>query len=272
MAEYHCTLSKKYDPAKHDVIGWSVSEKLDGVRALWCPEREGFFSRSNKPLHVPPSWIEMMQDVDARLDGEFFIDRGQFQATVSAVRKKAPTDDDFRGVRFVVFDCIAEGNHNRRLATAVESLMAADVDISGTGKVYVLKHYTVKDIEGAHAMYRTVLRKGGEGLMFRNPDVGYELKRSGHLLKWKPEIDGIATVVGMDAGEGKHEGRLGALVCNDDETGVVFRVGTGLSDEEREAWWNGGDPTGVKIRWRAMERTNDNVPRHPVFAGTYEGE
>ena len=53
MAEYHCTLAKKYNPDKHDVIGWGCSEKLDGVRAIWCPNRRGFFSRSNKPLNVP---------------------------------------------------------------------------------------------------------------------------------------------------------------------------------------------------------------------------
>jgi DNA ligase-1 len=261
-----------YDPDKHDVVGWSVSEKLDGVRALWCPEREGFFSRSNKPLHVPPSWIEMMQDVGERLDGEFFLDRGEFQACVSAVRKKAPTDADFRGIRYVVFDCITEGNHNKRLAAAIAALLDADIDIKGTGKVWVLKHYTVQDMDTIDQMYRTVTKKGGEGLMFRNPAAGYEMKRTGNLLKWKPSIDGTAIVTGMVEGEGKHVGRMGKLVCIDDENGACFGCGTGFSDAERQEWWDGGDPKGVSIRWRAMERTKDGVPRHPVYICINEGD
>lgn len=272
MAEYYCTLAKVYDPDKHDVIGWSVSEKLDGVRAIWCPDREGFFSRSDKPLHVPPSWIEMMQDVNEKLDGEFFIDRGAFQETVSAVRKKNPTDKDFRGVRYVVFDAFAGGNHSRRLGAAIQSLLDAGVCINGTDRVWVLKHYTVQDPETLQAFYRNVVNKGGEGVMLRNPEAGYELKRTGNLLKMKPNIDGTAVVTGMVEGEGKHAGRMGKLVCIDDENGACFGVGTGFTDVERQAWWEGGDPTGRCIRWRAMERTKDGVPRHPVFICTYEGE
>lgn len=274
MAEYHCTLAKKFNPDKHDVRGWVCSEKLDGVRALWCPTRRGFFSRSNKPLNVPTAWLDRFETIEVRLDGEFFMGRGRFQDTVSAVRKKAPTDEQFDGVQFVVFDCITEGNHNQRLATAIASLVDSGFNMDGTDIVWALKHYDVQTIEGAQGMYRTILEKGGEGMMFRNPAAGYEMKRTGNLLKWKDEIDGIATVVGFDPGLGKHEGRVGALVCTCDETHACFRVGTGLSDAERE-WWQNAAPCidgRHKIRWRAMERTNDNIPRHPVYAGLYNGE
>ncbi len=274
MAEYHCTLAKKYNPDKHDVIGWGCSEKLDGVRAIWCPNRRGFFSRSNKPLNVPERWLTMFETIEVRLDGEFFMGRGQFQKCVSAVRKKAPTNEQFEGVQYVVFDCITEGNHQDRMAMAIASLIDSGLDITGKGIVYPLKHYTVTDMESVQAMYRGILDNGGEGLMFRNQAAGYEMKRTGNLLKWKDEIDGTALVTGFDPGKGKHEGRVGALICVCDETGVTFRVGTGLSDEERERWMDAfrdhEDP--LRIRWRAMERTRDNVPRHPAYYGFYTGE
>lgn len=271
MAEYHCTLSKKFDPSKHDVVGWSCSEKLDGVRAIYCPERKGFFSRSNKPLHVPDDWLLHFRHVHVKLDGEFFMGRGRFQETVSAVRKKAPTDADFEGVQYVVFDSFSEGPHPKRLLLAHAALSKVSPNIS-----YVLRHFRVDDMEDAEKMYSAILRKGGEGLMFRNPEAGYEMKRTGNLLKWKDEIDGTAIVTGMDPGEGKHEGRMGALVCVCDDTSVTFRVGTGFSDEEREEWWEwwewGLQDQPRRIRWRAMERTRDNIPRHPAYYGIYEGE
>ena len=206
--------------------------------------------------------------------------RGRFQDTVSAVRKKVPTNEDFEGVQYVVFDVVTEGDHHQRLAAGIASLIDSGLDISVKGIVFALKHYKVETLEGAQGMYRQILEKGGEGLMFRNPEAGYEMKRTGNLLKWKDQIDGTALVTGYDPGKGKHEGRVGALVCVDDETGVTFRVGTGLSDEERE-WWqrilSANDFERAmqrthKIRWRAMERTRDNIPRHPAYYGIHKGE
>lgn len=272
MTTYHCTLAKKYDPEKHDVLGWAVSEKLDGVRALWCPERKGFFSRADKPLHAPPSWLKEFNGVQVRLDGEFFMGRGQFQSCVSAVRKKAPTEVQFDGVEYLVFDSISEGDHIQRLANAQYALVSNEVT-----KARMLPHFTVEDMEGVTNLYSKVLQEGGEGLMFRNQEAGYEMKRTGNLLKWKGEIDGTALVTGQDEGEGKHKGRMGALICIDDETGVCFRIGTGFTDAERQEWWDGtlgrGSGLGtVKIRWRAMERTRDNIPRHPAFVCIDEGD
>jgi DNA ligase-1 len=270
MAEYHCTLAKKYDPGKHDVLGWMMSEKLDGVRALWCPERQGFFSRSNKPLHAPALWLDMMRNVITPLDGEFFMGRGRFQDTVSAVRKKSPTFEQFKGVKYVVFDAITPGQFSERLLKAHAAVHPLPREL-----VFVLRHHVITSQDQAAVLYADVLSNGGEGVMFRNPQSGYEKKRTGNLLKWKDEIDGTATIIGIEPGKGKHEGRMGALVCRDHETGVVFNVGTGFTDEQRE-WWNriDGDVVNSRldIRWRAMERTRDNIPRHPVFVCCHEGD
>lgn len=270
MPEYHCTLAKKYDPDKHNVMGWLVSEKLDGVRGLWCPDRKGFFSRSNKPLNVPPSWQERMASCPLRLDGEFWMGRGQFQSVVSAVRKKEPTEEQFAGVKFVIFDTVSEGSWDTRMRRVI-----TDWDDRPADSVFMLPHAAVVDMDEVSVMYNEILAAGGEGLMFRHPKAGYELKRTGNLLKWKDEIDGTALVTGMVEGEGKHAGRMGALVCVDDETGVTFRVGTGFSDEEREFWWERRqccDTSAYQIRWRAMRRTRDNVPREPAYICIHTGD
>ena len=62
---------------------WQVSEKLDGVRALWDGTR--FISKQGKEFFAPPWFCEGLPDEE--LDGELFLDRGEFQACVSIVRR-----------------------------------------------------------------------------------------------------------------------------------------------------------------------------------------
>ena len=78
-----CLLAHTYDPNKHNVDDWFLSEKLDGVRALF--DGEFLFSRTGKKIGPPAYWIEQIPS-GALLDGELFLDRGKFQETVSIVR------------------------------------------------------------------------------------------------------------------------------------------------------------------------------------------
>jgi DNA ligase-1 len=263
MADYYCTLAKTYNPDKHNVVGWSMSEKLDGVRALWCPKRQAFFSRSNKPLIVPPSWYEAMRAVTVPLDGEFWMGKGRFQDTVSAVRKKAPTEEQFVGVGYWVFDAPVEGPFLDRLHEA--AVAVADLD-----QVRMLPQRMVQDLLHLERYYRYIRGLGGEGVMIRNPDTPYEYKRTANLLKWKGSIDGKATVSEEVPGTGKHEGRMGALWCEmfRGTTLVKFKVGTGFTDAERERC----DWVGKVIRWDAHEWTRDGKPRHPSFRCIDEGD
>ena len=269
MTDYYCTLAKTWNPDKQDVRGWYWSEKLDGVRALWKPELGCFMSRSNKPLNVPPSWLDMMSEAKAHLDGEFFMGRGRFQDTVSAVRKKVPTEADFEGVQYVVFDAITSNED----APFMTRLIHAEgiTHKMHDSRIVTLQHQIVGTMGDMGVHYLAILASGGEGIMFRNSHMKYEFKRSSNLLKWKSNIDGKAVVTSIQLGEGKHEGRMGALLVMDIETDVRFKIGTGFTDEERQ-WWFDIDPKGKQIRWRAMERTRDGVPRFPVFVCIDEGD
>ncbi len=267
MTDYHCTLAKTWDPDKTNVRGWYWSEKLDGVRALWKPELGRFVSRSNKPLNVPVSWLSMMSGVTANLDGEFFMGRGRFSDTVSAVRKKNPSEADFDGLAYVVFDMITS-NEVARFDVRLDQARVAIP--RGDPRVYVLPHKIVGCMGDMAGEYERILCSGGEGIMFRNPHMKYEFKRSGNLLKWKASIDGTGTVSGMQPGEGKHEGKMGALFIDALYEGkaLSFKVGTGFSDEQREAKY----PVGTVIRWRGMELTDDDSVRFPVFMCVDEGD
>lgn len=80
---------------------------------------------------------------------------------------------------------------------------------------------------------KQVVNAGGEGLMLHRADPPYITWRSDALLKLKLLLDAETTVIGHTAGRGKYQGKLGALIVKT-SAGVQFKLGSGLSDVERE--------------------------------------
>ncbi len=68
---------------EQDVTNWHLSEKLDGVRALWTGTQ--FLSRSGHTYHAPAWFTAGLPQLP--LDGELWLARKSFQRTVSIVRR-----------------------------------------------------------------------------------------------------------------------------------------------------------------------------------------
>lgn len=122
-------LAHTYDPVKHGVGGWYMSEKLDGMRAYWDgghsrgqltsqipyantakdyrrvtpPIATGLWTRYGKPIHAPDWWLDKLP-LNLPLDGELFIGRGKFQRLISVVKKFEPNNVEWRQVLFLVLD------------------------------------------------------------------------------------------------------------------------------------------------------------------------
>ena len=109
---------------------------------------------------------------------------------------------------------------------------------------------------------RRVEGLGGEGVMLRRPGSRYVAGRSDTLLKVKSFLDTEARVIGHQAGTGKHQGRVGALQV-ELPNGTRFKVGTGMSDAERES----PPALGEIITVRYQELTDGGVPRFPSYIG-----
>ena len=80
---------------------------------------------------------------------------------------------------------------------------------------------------------------GFEGIMIKDINSPYECKRNTFWMKWKPTITVDLTVVGMEEGTGRNQGRLGAVVCEGEDDGRRIRVncGSGFSDDDRGTYW-----------------------------------
>jgi DNA ligase-1 len=248
-------LAKSWSPAI-DPTGWLWSEKMDGVRAVWDGTR--FLSRSGH-TYSAPAWFSEGLGREA-LDGEIYAGRGAFQFCVSVARRNIPTDD-WRSLRFCVFDaCSAEA----RSLSFEERLERARAACKGCAYASVVEHAVVGAGGAAEvqATLEAIEGLGGEGLMLRQPGSAYVSGRSSALLKVKSFADHDARVTGYEPGKGKHTGRVGALICSPvGGCGPAFRVGTGLSDAEREA----PPPVGSVVSYKCQEFTKAGVPRFPVY-------
>jgi DNA ligase-1 len=118
--------------------------------------------------------------------------------------------------------------------------------------------------------------------MIKDPEAGYECKRSVAWLKLKPFIEVSLAVVAVEEGTGKNVGKLGALVCEGEDDGKLIRVnvGSGFSDDNRSAYWAGRDNligNVVEVRADAVTQNQDGsyslrFPRFKGFRGFVSGE
>src|SRR4026209_1177794 len=77
-----------------------VSEKYDGVRAIWDGKPLHF--RSGRAVNAP-AWFIAQLPVQA-LDGELWLARGRFETLSGIVRKVAPQDDEWRQLKYMIFE------------------------------------------------------------------------------------------------------------------------------------------------------------------------
>jgi DNA ligase-1 len=123
-------LAHQYDPSKHEVAGWFISEKMDGSRCFWDgglsrgvkteqipwasvtdpktgqrksklkPFATGLWSRYGNPI-IAPDWF-LNQLPCCPLDGELWAGRGQFQLCRSICAGDTP-DKRFDKIVYAVY-------------------------------------------------------------------------------------------------------------------------------------------------------------------------
>lgn len=105
---------------------------------------------------------------------------------------------------------------------------------------------------------------GYEGIVIKDSLARYEFKRSKSWIKYKNMLTDDYEVIDAQEGEGKYKGTLGALLVDVD--GVVVKVGSGFSDEQRDTiWQNFSQFENTIAEVQYQEKTKDGSLRFPVF-------
>jgi DNA ligase-1 len=280
------------EPKVDDPSGWYLSEKLDGMRALWDPNvvslkttsptqgRAGIFiSRQGYELQ-PPEWFTRPLSTISRrerLDGELYIGVQEFNRTCESchTEPKSPNfDAAWREVRYCVFDVPSAAMMPYTQRQEMLKSMVAEANVPHIvaveqtlvpGARDEARGYVLRELDRVEA-------RGGEGLMLAKPYASYEFTRSENLVKIKRHIEAEARVVATHQGNGKNAHWIGSLelelppcaMPGVPPKGRRFFCGVGLSDEDRnqpQGFWVGNI---VSFRFKCIS-TVDHKPREPTF-------
>jgi len=235
-----------------DVSRYLISEKLDGVRALWNGKTLSF--RSGKEIQAPRWFLEGLPKQS--LDGELWMGRGSFERLSGAVRRDSPDDAEWRQVRYMVFELPGAAGSFRERAEVIRQIVRQ----ANVPWLREIEQFSLLDRGSLKRSLNQVVGTGGEGLMLHLADASYETGRSDVLLKVKPWQDTEAVVVGYQAGKGRFVGMLGALKVRTPE-GREFLLGTGFSDAQRSL----PPAIGATVTYRFRNLTGNGLPRFASF-------
>lgn len=245
-------LLAKNDHPNIAVEAYLVSEKLDGVRAVW--NGQSLITRNGHIIHAP-SWFTKGFP-KAALDGELWIARNEFDRVSGIVRQLVPDDQAWQRVQYCVFELPnAEGTFSERYAK-----IQRIVKIAGLKHLIAVKQFKVKDRQALTLKLNAVVAQGGEGLMLHKANALYHTGRSDDLIKLKPSFDEEGVVVAYVPGKGKYLGKMGALIV-EAKSGIRFKLGTGFSDAQRE----NPPPIGSMITYTYKNKTKAGKPRFASF-------
>ncbi|WP_310451407.1 DNA ligase [Sulfuritalea sp.] len=241
-----------------DVSHYWVSEKLDGVRAVWDGKALRFRSGNSVPA---PQWFVATLPKQP-LDGELWLGRGSFDQLSAIVRRQSPDDAEWRRVRYMIFELPnAPGNFSQR----VEQIKAVTAAVK-LPWLQAVAQFRLSDAGSLQQKLSDIVRQGGEGLMLHRDDATYQVGRSDALLKLTPWLDAEARVIAHLPGKGKYAGKLGALRMEMPD-GRRFALGSGLSDDLRRK----PPPLGALVTYRYRELTPHGMPRFPRYLRLRDG-
>ena len=245
------TLAERYD-GQSDLADYWVSEKFDGVRGYWTGE--ALITRGGTPI-APPAWFTAGWP-DTPMDGELWIDYGEFARVSGIVRTHDASDRQWRQISYRVFDLPEHGGEFDARVPAIRKTVAA-IDQPW---VVAIRQFKVDDPDALDTALARVLARGGEGLILHRGDAPYRAGRSDDVLKLKPYEDAEARVIGINPGQGRLEGLMGSLDVRTPD-GREFAIGSGFTDAERAA----PPPLGSWITYRYNGETATGLPRFARF-------
>ena len=294
---FDCMLAT--DSAKHEkkMVGEVLVEpKLDGVRVIVIcdvdKDEVNLFSRNGKELSNFPEINKQFDDMLDQMgesmvfDGEVMSD--DFQTLMREIHRKggAKTKD----AKLNLFDCMPlynfmDGSCVEPITERKKWLEKYNYGPNINLVEYVKMDLSDEDGQKQFADYNKIcIDRGFEGIMVKPISGMYECKRSTLWLKVKPFIEVSLKVVDTEEGTGRNVGKLGALIVEgkDDGKFIKTNVGSGLTDADRETFWEAkAKLIGqiVEVRADAITQNQDTTnewslrfPRFLRFRGFEPGE
>ncbi|MWV61553.1 DNA ligase [Helicobacter saguini] len=273
-----------------------VSEKLDGIRALW--NGKNFYSRNGNVINAPKCFTQGYPKFF--LDGELWSKRGDFNNIISATNKANPSCEEWSNLNFYVFDV-----PHFETFDGLESIKIKELDCNKIteklcflesrlqilrdflkGKVTTIRILRQEKLDSISALYSkldSINALNGEGLVLRKNHAPYTSGRSNYNFKLKKFQDSECKIKEITQGKGKFQGKMGAIICtqtlesfspnihpklNDSNKNelIEFKIGSGFSDNLRA----NPPKVGTIITYKFQGFSKNGLPKFPVFLRIYK--
>lgn len=264
-----------------------ISQKLNGTRCAFigdkCMTRQG---KEYTGLQHIISDLQELVGTDMFVDGELIYKNEEGLSDSEAFQKGTgiamSKDEDKSELKLVVFDMFpldefwsggSEETYSERLVNYLLPLRNKITAGFFSNVSLVHMFYNGCDHSEIWNWLDYAENNDMEGVII-NLDTPYECKRSKNLIKVKKFYTYDLEVVGVEEGDGRNKGTLGALVVKYKNNTV--NVGSGFTDGERKYFWeNKDDIIGRVIEVKFKETTIDKKTgleslQFPVFCGVRE--
>ncbi|KZN15245.1 DNA ligase [Marinomonas sp. TW1] len=236
------------------VQDYLISEKYDGIRAIWTGSK--LITRKGNEINSPQWFTEKLPNI--WLDGELWTQRNDFAKVMSIVRKKQPVDQEWRQIKYMIFD--APDQERSMTFEQRYARYKRILEHLGLSHVIPVKQFSVASLSELYDRLNEYVASGAEGLMLHRKMAVFESGRTDNLLKLKPYEEKEAKVVAVLPGQGKYEHKMGAILV-EMPSGVRFKIGSGFSDQERE----NPPKVGSTVIFKHSGFTLRGIPRFAVF-------
>ena len=240
-----------------------VSIKYDGWRMLWYPNsklhRGGVFMTRQGTIFEAPEELYtscVKLSPDNVLDGEMWKGYGYQSSDISSIEGNDK-------LQYMIFDCPSYPGSYKERYTYLQSLCKSEYK-----KLHMVEQQLVSSNDLLfHELMNAEVRRGGEGIVIRNPNSMYEFgQRSLNVLKLKPFDIITSKVIGHHDCD-NISSYTKSLICttteSEDGNLVEFRV----------TYKNVNPPEiGAEIRVRHSQYTTKGLPKFPVYLGVLGGQ
>ena len=266
-----------------------IQPKLDGerCRAIWS-ETHGYIlvsSEFNTIVSVPHinKALERCYSV-AELDGELYTHGLSFSEIHSRVSRTVNLHPNYEEIEFHIFDIINDEPQSVRLAKLYSSVAAI-------GSIKIVPQVLANTFDEVIDAYNGFLKDGYEGMIVRHHGASYRRSRSPYIMKFKPKKDDYYPIKGYSTELDKNGyiklGMLGKIICSSGDIDLpnlyeyppraklpkgYFGVGSGLTREQREIYWDKKEQLIGRTCHVAYQNITPGkgVPRFPVFLSVEE--
>ena len=259
----------------------AISEKLNGVRGTYYQGK--IISRQGKEI---PGLQHIIDDIKAAglehyvLDGELrrkntdhIPDNENFRIGTGIINSDADIKPE---IDFTIYDCLnvtdwqmGESAITYRQRLNVLNQWDKRIKDQNLQNISIVDRlYSGTDHSQIEICLQKMVDEDKEGCMV-NRDVPYKCKRHNGILKVKRFYTCDLPIIRLEEGSGRLAGTLGNFVV--DYQGNEVSVGSGMSDEQREVFWEAGDSLigrVIEVKYKEVsqdKKTKKESLQFPIF-------